>query len=79
VSKEIVEAILRVEEWNDQFRKANPNGKYPVCKPITGGGLPLRCERCREIAIYDRPCPAVPPKERWGPDYTPGGEGGEDA
>lgn len=71
MSREIVDAILRVEKWNDQFRQPNPNGKYPLCKPIVGGGLPHRCERCGEIAIYDRPCPSVPPEQRWGADYVP--------
>jgi hypothetical protein len=65
--KEIVEGLLRVEDYNTQFRTVNPNGKYPVCASIPGN-LPLRCERCGGYAGYACPCPAVPPEKRWGPD-----------
>ena len=69
MSDKLTEAVLRVEKWNDQFRQANPNGKYPLCHPIVGDPS-SRCERCGGYAGYDRPCPAVPPEKRWGPDYV---------
>lgn len=74
MSDAIISGILQAEDYNTQFRSVNPNGKYPLCAPIPGV-LPLRCERCGGIAIYDKPCPAVPKERRWGPDYvtaTPG-------
>lgn len=66
---EIVEGILRVEKWNEQFRKPNPNGKYPSCKSVVGSST---CERCGDYAGYNRPCPAARPDQRWGPDYKGG-------
>jgi hypothetical protein len=66
--EEITEGLLRAENYNTQFRAVNPNGKYPLCAAIPGS-LPLRCERCGGVAIYDKPCPAVPREQRWGPDY----------
>ena len=66
---QIIESVLRVENWNDQFRQPNRNGKYPLCKPILGDRS-SRCERCGGQAGHDRPCFAVPRAERWGPDYA---------
>ena len=44
----------------------NPKGRYPLCKPSVGG---VACERCGLELRDQRPCPAVDPNERWGPDY----------
>ena len=74
--KEILEGLIRVEGWNDQFRQPNPNGRYPICKPIVGGNV---CQRCGwptnipSLADDRPPCPAVPPENRWGEDWNPSG------
>lgn len=70
-TSEIVEGILAAESINDQQRQPNPNGKYPVCIPGIKQleGCASICARCGGFPAYDRPCPAVPPEERWGEDY----------
>lgn len=64
--EQIINGILRVEASND--RRPNPKGRYPVCSPVVGDPC-SRCERCGGYAGYHRPCPAVPPEQRWGEDY----------
>jgi hypothetical protein len=60
-----IEGMARVEEFNDQYRQPNPNGKYPLCKPKLFNID--YCERCGGwIKGVDGPCPAVPPEKRWG-------------
>jgi hypothetical protein len=66
----IVAGIMAVEAQNDQFRQPNPNGRYPLCKPIVGDSA-SRCTRCGGYSGYHRPCPAVLPEQRWGSDYQP--------
>jgi hypothetical protein len=60
-----VEAMARVEEFNDQFRQPNPRGRYPLCKPVLFDAS--KCERCGGRP-GNHPCPAVPPEQRWGED-----------
>lgn len=67
--REMAAGLLRVEAFNDQFRRPNPNGRYPVCKPIVGDAAG-RCERCGGNARQHRPCPAVSPELRWGADFV---------
>jgi hypothetical protein len=63
-----IEAMARVEEFNDQFRQPNPRGRYPVCKPILYNAE--YCAYCRNwIKGVLGPCPAVPPEQRWGETY----------
>lgn len=60
-TREIIEGLVRVEEYNEQFRQPNPNGGNPVCTPRLGKPLrlkadgsgyikpppkPVICERC---------------------------------
>lgn len=68
----IIEGILAAESINNQHRQPNPNGKYPVCIPDVRQlpGYASICGRCGGIPAYDRPCPAVPPEQRWGEDYA---------
>lgn len=69
---EIIEGMLRVEAYNDQYRKPNPKGRYPICRPGLRDKVKV-CTRCGQIIDPEdrKPCAAVPPEERWGEDYTP--------
>lgn len=71
IEREIIEGMMRVEAFNDQFRQPNPKGRYPICKPKVGTN-PLACERCEEVIDYAKraPCAAVPPEKRWGEDWV---------
>lgn len=69
---EVVAGLMRVEEWNEHFRQPNPNGRYPICKNAVGTHV---CERCGwptniKFVQGRPPCPAVPPDQRWGEDWT---------
>jgi hypothetical protein len=67
--EETIEGLMRVEEYNDQFRQPNPKGRYPLCKPKLFDIE--HCERCGGwIKGIAGPCPAVPPENRWGEDNT---------
>lgn len=77
VTRLIIEGLLRVEAYNDQFRQPNVNGRYPICKsnlgPYTESNPGPVCERCGAPIpdTYDLvgPCPAVPVEQRWGEDW----------
>lgn len=68
----ILDGLLAIERYNDQFRRLNPKGRFPICKPILGGNI---CERCGtpinipSLADNRPPCPAVLPEQRWGEDW----------
>lgn len=67
----IIGGLLAAERYNDQFRKPNRNGRYPVCEPRVGTTV---CERCQQdlstIPIAQRgPCPVVPRERRWGENW----------
>jgi hypothetical protein len=65
-----IEGMIRVEEYNDQFRQPNPNGRYPSCKPRLYDVE--YCERCGSwIKGVDGACPAVLSEQRWGEDFVP--------
>jgi hypothetical protein len=56
-----------VESVTTAERAGNPDGRYPTCMPRIGDAT--TCERCGghvDLAI-NRPCPAVPREQRWGP------------
>jgi hypothetical protein len=58
---------VRVESVTTAERMGNPDGRYPTCMPRIGEADV--CERCGgpvDPAI-NRPCPAVPREQRWGP------------
>jgi hypothetical protein len=65
--EEIINGILRVERFNDQFRQSNPNGKYPICKPkLYDVEYCVRCDSW--IKGVTGHCPSATPENRWGED-----------
>lgn len=70
----LMEMLLNVEAYNDQFRQPNPNGSYPICKPSLGSpNHSIICCRCGMPIVDNRPCPDIPPEQRWGEDYKNAG------
>ena len=62
--QEIIKGMVRVEEYNAQFKQPNPNGRFPLCKPRLGkivpfdvngnyvqpiSSEPMICERCGNV------------------------------
>lgn len=62
---EMVKRLVAVQHDPNVYG-LNPKGRYPRCQSKVGV---TPCVRCGGDPSLNRPCPAIPPERRWGPDH----------